>query len=556
VPRKRIPFEGLLALQNQLEALSPRNAQRKDLVEEACEAFGVSASTVRRQLRTHQLPYLTRRSDYNKSRSLPEADMRRYCELIAALKLRTTSKKGRRLSTKACIGVLEKSGIETAEGLVKVESGLLKLSTVSRYLKQWGYDNRTLSIEPPWTPFQATFSNECWQFDFSPSDLKKPEFFGKTLKEGSEYLALAGVTDDRSGVCYQEYHVVKGEDVMTALLFLFNAMSAKKEKNNPFQGIPSVIYMDAGPVSKSRVFLWVMKQLGIEVRVHMPRGSDGRRTTARSKGKVERSFLTIKSSLETLYHLQQPETLEEANTWLHRYLEEYNAMDHRYEDHSRMEDWLQNLPSQGFREMCSWDRFRTFAREPEQRKADSNACVGIDGIRYQLSHDMAGQDITLLWGLFDNELYVEFNDEKQGPFYPEEGPIPFGKFRKHKKSSVELKADRIGELAKTISLPRSALSGINGSDQALLAQANIVQMEKPKSMPFDDSPFLQPTTFKNKLDAKTAIADYLGKPLSRLTDLQIAAINTILDATLDKKTVLDKIRAYFTLSSAGHSGGD
>ena len=556
MPRKRIPFEGLLALQNQLEALSPRNAQRKDLVEEACEAFGVSASTVRRQLRTHQLPYLTRRSDYNKSRSLPEADMRRYCELIAALKLRTTSKKGRRLSTKACIGVLEKSGIETAEGLVKVESGLLKLSTVSRYLKQWGYDNRTLSIEPPWTPFQATFSNECWQFDFSPSDLKKPEFFGKTLKEGSEYLALAGVTDDRSGVCYQEYHVVKGEDVMTALLFLFNAMSAKKEKNNPFQGIPSVIYMDAGPVSKSRVFLWVMKQLGIEVRVHMPRGSDGRRTTARSKGKVERSFLTIKSSLETLYHLQQPETLEEANTWLHRYLEEYNAMDHRYEDHSRMEDWLQNLPSQGFREMCSWDRFRTFAREPEQRKADSNACVGIDGIRYQLSHDMAGQDITLLWGLFDNELYVEFNDEKQGPFYPEEGPIPFGKFRKHKKSSVELKADRIGELAKTISLPRSALSGINGSDQALLAQANIVQMEKPKSMPFDDSPFLQPTTFKNKLDAKTAIADYLGKPLSRLTDLQIAAINTILDATLDKKTVLDKIRAYFTLSSAGHSGGD
>jgi hypothetical protein len=551
VPRKRIPFEVLLALQNQLDALSPRNAQRKDLVEEACEAFGVSASTVRRQLRTHQLPYLTHRSDYNKSRSLPETDMRRYCELIAALKLRTTSKKGRRLSTKACIGVLEKSGIETEEGLVKVESGLLKLSTVSRYLKQWGYDNRTLSIEPPWTPFQATFSNECWQFDFSPSDLKKPEFFGKTLKEGPEYLALAGVTDDRSGVCYQEYHVVKGEDAMTALLFLFNAMSAKKDKNNPFQGIPSVIYMDAGPVSKSRVFLWVMKQLGIEVRVHMPRGSDGRRTTSRSKGKVERSFLTIKSSLETLYHLQQPETLEEANTWLHRYLEEYNAMDHRYEDHSRMEDWLQNLPSQGFREMCSWDRFRTFAREPEQRKADSNACVGIDGIRYQLSHDMAGQDITLLWGLFDNELYVEFNDEKQGPFYPEEGPIPFGKFRKHKKSSVELKADRIGELAKTISLPRSALSGINGSDQALLAQANIVQMEKPKSMPFDDSPFLQPTTFKNKLDAKTAIADYLGKPLSRLTDLQIAAINTILDETLDKKTVLDKIRAYFTLSSTG-----
>ncbi len=111
-------------------------------------------------------------------------------------------------------------------------------------------------------------------------------------------------------------------------------------------------------------------------------------------------------------------------------------------------------------------------------------------------------------------------------------------------------------MAKSIRLPRSALSGINSSDQALLNQANIVQMEKPKSMPFDDSPFLQAATFKNKLDAKTAIADYLGKPLSRLTDQKIVAINTILDETLDKKTVLEKIRAYFTLSSVDRSGGD
>ena len=51
-------------------------------------------------------------------------------------------------------------------------------------------------------------------------------------------MALAGVTDDRSGVCYQEYHLVKGEDAMTALLFLFNAMSPKKDKSCPFQGIP------------------------------------------------------------------------------------------------------------------------------------------------------------------------------------------------------------------------------------------------------------------------------------------------------------------------------
>lgn len=160
------------------------------------------------------------------------------------------------------------------------------------------------------------------------------------------------------------------------------------------------------------------------------------------------------------------------------------------------------------------------------------------------------------WGIFDNELYVEFNNEKQGPFYPEEGPIPFGKFRKHKKSNVEIKADRIGQLANTISLPRSALSGSKASDQALLTQANIVHLETPKSTPFDDSPFLQSATFKNKLDAKTAISDYLGKPLSRLTDQQLAAINFILDESLDKKAVLEKVRTYFTLSSVERLEGD
>jgi hypothetical protein len=145
VPRKRIPFEVLVVLQNQLDALSPRNAQRKQLIEETSESFGVSVATLRRLLRNHQLPYLALRSDYNKPRTLSESDMRRYCELIAGLKLRTTNKKGRHLSTKACIKLFETHGIETTEGWLKVEPGVLKLSTVSRYLKQWGYDNHTLS---------------------------------------------------------------------------------------------------------------------------------------------------------------------------------------------------------------------------------------------------------------------------------------------------------------------------------------------------------------------------------------------------------------------------
>jgi hypothetical protein len=48
----------------------------------------------------------------------------------------------------------------------------------------------------------------------------------------------------------------------------------------------------------------------------MPNGKDGHRTAARTKGKVERPFRTIKEIHETLYHFHTPKNVEEANTWL------------------------------------------------------------------------------------------------------------------------------------------------------------------------------------------------------------------------------------------------
>jgi hypothetical protein len=80
--------------------------------------------------------------------------------------------------------------------------------------------------------------------------------------------------------------------------------------------------------------------LGIKFMTHMPKGSDGRRVTARSKGKVERPFRTVKEAHETLYHFHQPETEIEANQWLHQYLLNYNDQRHRESPHSRVEDWL------------------------------------------------------------------------------------------------------------------------------------------------------------------------------------------------------------------------
>jgi hypothetical protein len=48
---------------------------------------------------------------------------------------------------------------------------------------------------------------------------------------------LFSVVDDRSGVAYQEYRCVYGEDVAAALRFLFNAMAPKDEPGLVLQGI-------------------------------------------------------------------------------------------------------------------------------------------------------------------------------------------------------------------------------------------------------------------------------------------------------------------------------
>ena len=90
--------------------------------------------------------------------------------------------------------------------------------------------------------------------------------------------------------------------------------------------------------------------------------------------------------------------------------------------HSRIEDWVRNLPSEGLRQMCSWERFCAFAREPERRTVAGDARIRVDGAFYDVDSDLAGESVTLWWGLFDQELFVEFKDRRFGPYRPSGGP--------------------------------------------------------------------------------------------------------------------------------------
>jgi hypothetical protein len=141
--RHAISPEALSDLRRQLEPLPPRSAERRRRIQEAAAFYGVSEPTLYRLLRQRRQLRSLGRADRGTPRVLPKAELERYLEVIAALKVRTSNGKGRHLSTREAIRLLEDYGLDTTEGHVQAPKGLLKTPTVNAYLNAWGLDWRT-----------------------------------------------------------------------------------------------------------------------------------------------------------------------------------------------------------------------------------------------------------------------------------------------------------------------------------------------------------------------------------------------------------------------------
>ena len=74
------------------------------------QLYGVPPSTVYRALNLIHKSHVAHQADHGKPRVLQKTDLERYCELIAALKMRTTNKQGCHLSTRRAIELLEEHG--------------------------------------------------------------------------------------------------------------------------------------------------------------------------------------------------------------------------------------------------------------------------------------------------------------------------------------------------------------------------------------------------------------------------------------------------------------
>lgn len=92
--RKSLPVEALAELRQRLHTLPSRSPERRRLIQETAHLYGVSEHTLYRALRTFRRPQPLRRSDVGEPRVLPKTTLERYCEVIAALKIRTSNQKG------------------------------------------------------------------------------------------------------------------------------------------------------------------------------------------------------------------------------------------------------------------------------------------------------------------------------------------------------------------------------------------------------------------------------------------------------------------------------
>lgn len=187
--------------------------------------------------------------------------------------------------------------------------------------------------------------------------------------------------------------------------------------------------------------------------------------------------------------------------------------------------------------MCSWQQFCRFAREPERRKVGIDARFGIDGTQYEVEPYMAGEHVILLWGLFDDEMFVEYDGQRTGPYHPVNGPIPLHRYRAFKRSKVDERADRIRALADQLGLPIAALAGDN-----LQFSAPPVPTAIPRQ-PFDAEAL--EFKFPTAIAAKLAIAADLAMPLAKLPSEDRAFIDQVLAETLIRRVLLERIRGYF-----------
>lgn len=527
----KIPLEVLYRLDEKITNLPYQGKLRRTLVQEVALRYQLSETTVYRQLRNlmlHPVERMTRK-DKGCPKIIKEEELYHYCQLVAAMKIRSMNGKKHMLSTAQCIKFLEDDGVTVKNRTIKAPKNLLKVSTINNYLNHYLISPDDILSEPTVNHFEAAYSNQCWQFDITPSELHR---LPSQHPDDPRRLMVYSVIDDKSGLVYSRYYLAEGEDTLTALDFLYHAFSKMTGEQPELYGIPDFIYTDNASFIKSRLFMRVMTKLGIQVLTHLPRGKGGRKTTARAKGKSERLHRSIKSMVEPRYQFELPNELDHGNDYLRQFAIEIAHKKHRTQNLTRYQVWKTNLPAQVDLSICSYEHYSLLLRDPVERTVKSDATVQFNCVHYQLHPQFAGEEVLLLISPDNASIHIEYREQEYGPFLPIEAPTLFGEYNHHKKSEKEQAADNVVALSQHIALNLPAYE-----NQTKHAPLNINVNLLPGYV----------KKYQTPLEAKLGLAKHLGKPISLLTEKQKQFIDTLTQQTLEHDALIAQLNEYMVL---------
>lgn len=286
--------------------------------------------------------------------------------------------------------------------------------------------------------WQAEYPNQMHQFDCSFS-----EHFIPVRQDGEEWILKlrparqknkekleslrvmgCGLVDDFSGYRLTRYYVAKGESAAVGITFLQWAWS-HVEEHLPFRGLPDILYMDNGPLSKQHAFRRFCEEAaGVAIQTHEPERSQ-------ATGKVENNWRSQWRPFETPFFFN-PDwksfeiSLTALNQELAAFWRGWNKRPHRVLPVDRTAAWLQIMERGGPVDIEPEAWKTVFHRK--KTRLDDSGLLDYKGATYEV-REIHACEVMVYEGVISGRLVVE--DLRDGQKYNcREWEIPaLGTFR-------------------------------------------------------------------------------------------------------------------------------
>lgn len=279
-------------------------------------------------------------------------------------------------SVEQIIAMLELSG--------RVPPGVLRRTTLGRYLRRAGLSRAQAVRQKARRRYQASRVHEVWQSDVWDASiyLTDPQH-----PERRRQARLIAILDDRSRYVvgarfYFRENLPALEDCLRRAIARF--------------GTPEILYSDNGSIYRSRHMQDVAARLGFEWRFSTPYQPQG-------KGKIERFFRRVQSQFEPearqLVHEGKLSTLEELNQLFEAWLE--------LGYHQKIHATTKRRPAQAVEETSGPLRLVDPLRLHEaflwtaQARVDATGVVHLQGQLFEVETALIGQSVSLRYNPFD-----------------------------------------------------------------------------------------------------------------------------------------------------------